>query len=172
MKVLFVLAPEKFRDEEFAIPAAALQKAGILCDIASTRRGICTGMLGMKAEAALSLGEVDAGSYDGILIVGGGGSQTYLWGDEILKELVKYFHKKGSAVGAICLAPVVLSRAGILTGKRATYFNSPASYREMIAGGAILTDEAVVRDGMIVTANGPAAAAEFSKAFIQCLTTD
>jgi len=40
----------------------------------------------------------------------------------------------------------------------------------MRAGGAVLVDKAVVADNRIITANGPAAAAEFSEAFIRALT--
>jgi protease I len=170
MKVLIVIAPEKFRDEEFAVPAAALQKAGIGYDIASKKRGLCTGMLGTKVNATLSFEEVDPKSYDGILIVGGGGAQIHLWDDDILGEMVRYFQASARVVAAICLAPVVLARAGILKGKKATFFNSPISFREMKAGGAVLVDKAVVTDNRIVTANGPAAAAEFAETFIRTLT--
>ena len=170
MKVLMVIAPEQFRDEEFTVPAAALEKAGIGYDIASQRRGPCTGMLGKKVNAILSFEEVEPKAYDGILIVGGGGAQSCLWDDEILGEMVKYFHASAKVIGAICLAPVVLARAGILKGKKATYFNSPISFREMKAGGAVLVDKAVVADSRIVTANGPAAAAEFAETFIRTLT--
>lgn len=104
MKVLIVIAPEKFRDEEFTVPAAALQKAGIGYDVASTRRGTCRGMLGATVNATLSLKEVDPGTYDGILIVGGGGAQSYLWDDDILCGLVKSIHQSAGAVAAICLA--------------------------------------------------------------------
>jgi protease I len=169
MKVLIIIAPEKFRDEEFTVPAAVLQKAGIGYDIASTRRGSCTGMLGAKTNATLSIEEVDPTSYDGILIVGGGGAQSYLWEDVVLGEMVKYFHASGRVVAAICLAPVVLARAGILKGKKATFFNSPISLGEMKAGGAVLVDKAVVSDSRIITANGPAAAIEFAETFIHTL---
>jgi len=64
MKVLMVIAPEKFRDEEFTVPAAALEKAGIGYDTASQRRGPCTGMLGKKVSATLSFEEVDPKTYD------------------------------------------------------------------------------------------------------------
>jgi protease I len=170
MKVLIVIAPEKFRDEEFAVPAAMLQKAGIGYDIASTRRGSCTGMLGAKTTATLSLKEVDPASYDGILIVGGGGAQSYLWEDKVLGEMVKNFQASAKVVAAICLAPVVLARAGILKGKKATFFSSPISLKEMKAGGAVLVDKAVVSDSRIITANGPAAAKEFAETFIRTLT--
>jgi protease I len=170
MKVLIVIAPEKFRDEEYTVPAAALQKAGIGYDIASKKRGVCTGMLGTNVNATLSFEEVDPKSYDGIFIVGGSGAQTHLWDDDLLGEMVKYFQASAKVVAAICLAPVVLARAGILKGKKATYFNSPISFREMKAGGAVLVDKAVVTDGRIVTANGPAAAAEFVETYIHALT--
>lgn len=169
MKVLMVIAPEKFRDEEFTIPAAAFQKAGIGYDVASTRRGPCTGMLGAVVNAPLSLEEVDFGSYDGILIVGGSGAQSFLWDDRILSGMVTSFHTAEKGVAAICLAPVVLARAGILRGKKATCFSSPASSGEMKAGGAVLVEKAVVSDGRIVTANGPAAASGFAETFIRTL---
>ncbi len=170
MKVLFIIAPEKFRDEECTVPAAAFRKAGIGYDIASTRPGSCTGMLGMKVHASLSFGEVDPVSYDGILIVGGGGAQTYLWEDKVLGAMVNVFHRSARVVAAICLAPVALARAGILNGKKATVFASPVALREMKAGGAVLLDRAVVSDGRIITANGPAAAAEFADTVIRTLT--
>lgn len=169
MKVLIVIAPEKFRDEELAEPVAALKAAGIGYDIASTRRGTCTGMLGAKATA-ISLDEVDPKAYDGIIIVGGGGSQTYLWDDDLLQPVVRFFHDKMKPVGAICLATVVLARAGILKGVKATYYESPTSFREMRAGGAVLVDQPVVAEKRIVTANGPAAARAFADAFVRMLT--
>ncbi len=169
MKVLVVIAPEKFRDEEFTLPAAELQKAGIGYDIASQKQGTSTGMLGTKVNATLSFKQIDPGSYDGILIVGGVGAQSHLWDDEILGGIVKKFYASAKVIGAICLAPGVLARAGILKGKRATYFNTPISSREMKAGGAVPVDRAVVSDGRIITANGPAAAAEFAGMYIRIL---
>jgi deglycase len=170
MKVLMVIAPEKFRDEEFTVPAKALQKAGIGYDVASVNRGLCTGMLGAKVNATLAFEDVEPDSYDGILIVGGGGAQSYLWSDEILGGMVRYFQTSAKVVAAICLAPVVLARAGILKGKKATYFSTPVTFREMRAGGAELIDKAVVSDSRIITANGPEAAAEFAETFIRALT--
>lgn len=170
MKILIAIAPEKFRDEELAEPVAALQKAGIGFDIASTKRGTCTGMLGAKVNATQSFEEIDPKNYDGLIIVGGSGCQAHLWDDDLLSLLAKYFADKRKVTGAICLAPVVLARAGILKGKKATYFNSPVSFREMRAGGAVLVDQPVVSDNRVITANGPAASKEFAETFIKALT--
>ncbi len=170
MRVLIAIAPEKFRDEELAGPVTALTAAKILYDIASIRRGTCSGMLGAKATATLSFEEVDPKLYDGLLIVGGGGAQLHLWEDDMLQELVKYFRDSGKVVSAICLAPVILARAGILKGKKATYFDSPASFREMKAGGAVLVAQPVVTDSRIITANGPGASKAFGEAVVKALT--
>lgn len=170
MKILIAIAPEKFRDEELAEPVTALTKAGIGYEIASIRRGICTGMLGAKANATLSFEEVDPKAYDGIIIVGGSGSQAHLWEDDLLQMLVKFFHDKMMVVGAICLAPVILARAGVLKGKKATYFESTVSFREIKAGGAVLVNQPVVTDTRVVTANGPAASKAFAETFIKMLT--
>ncbi len=170
MKILIAVAPEKYRDEELSEPVAAFQKAGIDFDIASTRRGPCTGMLGAKTIAALSFDDIDPKKYDGIVIVGGTGSQAHLWDDEMLPPIIKMFHQSGKVIAAICLAPVVLARAGILKGKKATYFESPVAFREMKAGGAMITNAPVVKDGRIITANGPAASKAFAEAIVQALT--
>ncbi|MCX6683401.1 MAG: DJ-1/PfpI family protein [Methanoregula sp.] len=169
MKILIVVAPEKFRDEELAVPVATFKKADIAFDIASTRRGPCTGMLGAKTTATLTFKEVDPKNYGGLVIIGGAGSQIHLWHDDLLIQLVKYFYESRKIVAAICLAPVVLAHAGILKGKTATYFESPASIREMKAGGAVLVNKPVVVDGRVITANGPSSAQDFAAAILHII---
>jgi len=167
MKAVIAIAPEKYRDEELAEPVAALTKAGIEFDIVSTRAGTCTGMMGGKIVAVHSFEEIDPKNYDGLIIVGGSGSQTHLWDDEVLVQLAIYFYEKSRVVGAICLAPVVLARAGILKGKKATVFDSPVAVLEMKKGKAALVKDPVVTDGRIITANGPLASKDFAAAVIK-----
>jgi protease I len=166
MKVLIAISPEKFRDEELAEPVAALTKAGIAFDIASTRRGICTGMMGAKVTATLSFEEVDPQPYDGIIIVGGNGTPAHLWDDELLPILVRYLQEKGKVIAAICLAPVVLARAGVLKGKKAVHLENITAFREMKGGGAVLQNQPVVVDTRIITANGPMASKAFAEAVV------
>lgn len=166
MKVLLAIAPERFRDEEFAEPAAALDKAGISYDIASVRAGPCTGMLGAKVYAGAAFEDVNPRNYDGLVIVGGSGSQDFLWENSALVRLAIWFSETNRVVSAICLAPVVLSRPGILKGKNATVYESQQSVFEMKKGRALLRQEPVVKDGRIITANGPDAAKDFAAAVV------
>lgn len=65
---------------------------------------------------------------------------------------------------------MVLAKAGALKGKNATYSETPAAFREMKIGGAVLVNKPVVVDGKIITANGPPASKKFAAAIVKALT--
>jgi len=169
MKLLVVIAPERFRDEELFEPLSLFQKAGIAYDIASAKAGTCTGMLGGRCDATLDFARVRADGYDGIVVIGGTGSPEFLWGHSKLHALVAEFANSGRLVAAICLSPVVLARAGVLRGKRATVSRMADSVAEMRKGGVDLRNDAVVIDGNFITANGPAAARRFGEEIVAVL---
>lgn len=173
MKLLFAVAPEDYRDEEFEIPAAVFQKEGITYDIASTREGFCKGMLGGRIRATRSFYSIfdkeQFEEYDGIVIIGGTGSQVHLWKNRDLIELIKVFALRDKVIAAICLAPVALSAAGIMKGRTATVFKTHNAVHELMKGDAEYIDKPVVVDGRIVTANGPKAAKEFAETIIEVL---
>ena len=169
-RVLIVIAPERFRDEELAAPQRALESAGHLVTITSTRPGVATGMLGARVAVATSVALLDAKDFDALMIAGGAGAPSHLWDDEPLRALVRAIHGGGKPIGAICLAPPVLARAGVLSGKRATTFPDPRAIIELKRGGATCVDEPVVLDGTIVTGNGPDAAAAFGAALVHLVS--
>lgn len=169
MRVLMVIAPEQFRDEELFEPVTLFRREGIEYEIASTRRGIAHGMLGGKAEATLALNEAKPERYDGIVIVGGTGSEKYLWGSRELRDLLNVFAREGKVIAAICISPVVLGRAGLLKGKRATVFRTPDTLSELKSCGTIIGAEDVVVDGKVITANGPPAARRFAEEIVKSL---
>ena len=169
MKLLVVIAPEKFRDEELFEPLAVFKREGITSDIVSTCMGTCVGMLGAEVDVEVEIANVDPAPYDGIVIIGGTGSQDYLWGDPRLENLIRTFDAAGKLLAAICLSPAVLAGAGVLQGKRATVFRTPSSVSMMEGGGALLSNEHVVQDGRIITADGPPAARKFGEAVAAAL---
>lgn len=169
MKVLMVIAPKRYREEEFEIPAKIFNEAGIDFDVASTKTGECEGMMGGIQEASILISDAKEENYDGIVIVGGLGASDFLWKEDSLVGLVKDFYSKNKVIGAICLAPVILSRAGILKGRQATVFETPASIELLRQGGANYVKVAVVSDLNIVTANHPTASEAFVEAVLEKL---
>ena len=119
--------------------------------------------------ATLDFARAAVEEYDGIVVIGGAGSPEFLWGHSGLRALVTGFAASGKVVAALCLSPVVLARAGVLAGKRATVFRTPDSVAEMRKGGGDLRADPVVVDGRIITANGPTAAQRFGEEILSAL---
>ncbi len=164
-----IIAPEKFRDEELFVPKAAFEKAGYQTVLASTRIGTASGMLGGFAIATCPISDLRAADLAALVIVGGAGSHTHLWGHEGLHSLAREMAAAGKPVAAICISPAVLARAGILKGRKATVFKDPASIAELQKGQAICEPRSCVVDGNIITASGPEAAAEFADEILRLL---
>lgn len=167
-QVLMVIAPRDFRDEEYARPREILESAGYAVTVASRSRETARGMLGMRVQSDLLLSEARAADYDAVVFVGGSGAQTY-WDDPEAHRLAREAAEGGKVVAAICIAPVILARAGVLEGKQATVFDPPSLCAELTAHGATCTGASVQRDGRIVTASGPQAAEDFARSILAAL---
>ncbi len=168
--VVIVIAPERFRDEELEVPRQAFLRAGHRVTVASTRQGTATGMLGANVKVDTTVARVVPAECDALVIAGGSGAPAHLWDAEPLLALVKAVHAAGRPVGAICLAPPILARAGVLLRRRATCFPAERAVLELKRGGATPVEEPVVRDGTIVTAIGPEAATAFADALTLLLS--
>ncbi len=167
MKALLIIAPANFRDEELFHTQEELEKAGIETAVASSKRGTIRGMLGGTAEAKILLSEVDTAQYDAVIFIGGSGASVY-YEDREAHRIAREAAKLGKVLGAICIAPGILAKAGVLKGKKATIWNG--QFIEILeAGGATYTGKSVEIDGKIITANGPPAAREFGRAIVKAL---
>lgn len=165
-KILMIIAPEGFRDEELQVPKALFEAKGWEVDVASKTTCEARGMLGLKVKPDLSLEAVDLSRYSAVVFVGGVGAQLYFSDPQAL-HIAREAYKKGKILGAICLAPGILARAGVLRGKKATVW--PSEAETLRKTGATYTGKAVEVDGSIVTARGPEAAREFAEAILEIL---
>ena len=165
-KILMVIAPYDFRDEELFVPKGIFEQAGYKVDVASTVDGKIKGMLGGIASVDYRISEVYPSNYAAVVFVGGIGAQSYFHNRQVL-DLAKTFYKEGKVVAASCIAPVILANAGLLHNKKATVW--PSESIKIKKKRAIYYSTAVVRDGRIVTSNGPAASTEFANKILEVL---
>ncbi len=157
-KILMVVAPKKFRDEELMDPLAIFTSSGAEVTIASKGVDRATGMFGAEIKVDTDLADVSSEDYNAVIFVGGSGADVY-FNDPGAHALATNAFNEGKVVAAICIAPSTLANAGLLKGKKATSFSSQK--RNLVKMGADYTGAAVERDGRIITGNGPAAAREF-----------
>ncbi len=169
-KVVMIIAPRDFRDEEFLVPKDVLEKAGVDVKVASTTKGKAKGALGAIVDVGITVDDIDPANYDAVVIIGGSGSQTYLWDNKKVQEIVKKAGNLGKTVSAICISPVVLARAGLLSGKKATVFRNNETISELKKAGANISGAPVEVDGKIITARGPEAAIEFGRKILDSIT--
>ncbi len=163
MKIAMIIAKQGFRDEEFLVPFEYFSNNGADVDVVSTEAGECTGKLGAKVNADRSFDDVDAKDYDAILLVGGPGSHE-LVGNPMLEKIIKESVSSGLMVAAICFAPMILGKAGVLEGKRVTAWNNDGKQKPILEqSGAEFVDEDVVVDGKLIAADGPKSAQKFAE---------
>jgi len=159
-KILMIVAPKNFRDEELLESRKVLEEEGALITVASKGTTEATGVLGAKVAVDEELSAVSAADFDATIFVGGSGAEIY-FDDSLAQELARDAFVQGKVLGAICIAPSILANAGVLEGKKATAF--PSEAENLKAHGASYTGEDVTRDGKIITASGPQAATAFGR---------
>lgn len=165
-KVVFIIAHERFRDEEYFEPKAVLEEADYEVVTASSYLTPASGKLGGTAEVDVIFSEINVDNYDAIVFVGGPGVVTY-WDDWRAQALGRLFKDNDKPVCAICSAPVILARAGLLEGKKATSF--PGDRESMEKEGVEYSEGPLEYDFGILTGNGPDAAYDFGKAIVRLL---
>ena len=165
-KVVMIIAQDGFRDEELFQPKEILEKEGIQVKIASSSLKEAKGMLGAKVKPEMLLSDVNMGDFDAIIFVGGRGASEY-WDNPFAHKLAREAIALNKVVGALCIAPVTLAKAGILKGKKATV--SPSEGGQLQAAGATYTGRPLEEDGNIITADGPSTSGEFGQAILRAL---
>ncbi len=165
-RVVYIFLADGFEEIEAIAVIDILRRAGVTVKSVSI-----TDTLQVKAAhditlmADITLTDVDLKAADMVILPGGMPGTRHLAGCAPLIDLLKEAYDNGLYVAAICAAPTVLAKAGLLKGKRAICY--PGFEGEL--EGAIITDELVVKDGKIITSKGPGTAMHFGYALVDIL---
>ncbi len=112
------------------------------------------------------LSELHIDACDALVFIGGNGARDY-WSHPRVHNVVRSMHEHGRLLAAICIAPVIFARAGILKGRQASCH--PSARRDLESAGAQYMLAPVHVDDTLVTASGPTAAREFAEAIVTSL---
>jgi 4-methyl-5(b-hydroxyethyl)-thiazole monophosphate biosynthesis len=161
--IITILAPG-FEETEAITVIDLLRRAKVNVTIAGLAARQTKGSHDISIIADGLLGEM-TGGFDGIVLPGGMPGSNNLAGSDRVLAMVRNMHEKGNLCAAICAAPMVLGRAGILKGFSATCY--PGYEKELI--GATFVDQAVVRDRTIITSRGLGTAVAFGLELVSYL---
>ena len=166
--ILVPLAPG-FEEIEAVAVVDVLRRAELDVTLAGLVPGPIRGCHGITLETDCALDELDRSSIAALVLPGGQPGTDNLMADERILSLVRELRSAERPTAAICAAPMVLARAGVLEGLPAT---SHPSVRDRLSGAEVLETPRVVRAGTVVTSQGPGTALEFALALVEALADE
>lgn len=152
-----------FEEIEAVTIIDVLRRAGLVVRVAGLEARRVTGSHGITLEADCLLDEVVASELAMLVLPGGMPGTTNLAADERILALVRELEASGRKLGAICAAPLVLERAGVLAGREVTAY---PGVRDKLASARVLAEPAVVVSGPLLTSQGVGTALEFALALV------
>jgi 4-methyl-5(b-hydroxyethyl)-thiazole monophosphate biosynthesis len=164
MKVYLHLA-DGFEEIEAISVVDILRRADIdITTVSVTGKREVVGAHKIPVIADVLFENVDYSFANMIVLPGGQGYKT-LEEHTGLKDQMSSFSVQDKWIAAICAAPAILGKMGLLEGKSAVCFPG----FEQHLRGAVNPQENVVVDGKIITSRGPGTALEFGLKIVEII---
>ncbi len=163
--MIAILLADGFEEIEALTPLDVLRRAGLDVKTVAVTSKIAIGSHNIPVVCDMTADEVDPNSVSTVIFPGGMPGSLNLDAAKLSDDMIAAVNKNGGIIAAICAAPLVLGRRGLLEGKRATCY--PGFEKEL--RGATYTKDAVTVDGRIVTARGMGVALEFALTLVEMI---
>ncbi len=154
MKVLIILA-DGFEEIEAFTVIDVLRRAENEVMVAGLVSNMVESARKVKVSADKRLLDVDPKQYDMLVLPGGPGYKNLLNSSAVL-NIIKDFDKNKKYIAAICAAPAVLAKAGILEDKIATIYPGMENQLPKPREAKVIMSENVI------TSRGPGTSMDFA----------
>lgn len=172
-KAVIIIASEDFRDEEYFVTKEVLEKGGIYVKTACDKYK-AIGRFGGEAKADMLINDLNVDEFDAVIFPGGQGAVKLL-DNELTYSIIQKTIDKKKLLAAICIAPTILAKAGVLKGKRATVWSTPvdrSAINVLRDNDAKYERKEIVIDGNIITGENAEFSQEFGEAILERLTKE
>ena len=169
MKKVYLFLAYGFEEVEALTAVDLLRRAGVqVTTVSVTGNDIVTGAYRIPDVADIKIEENDFEDADAIVIPGGQPGVDNLSECEKIADIINNAYKNKKFVCAICAAPMILGKLGLLEGRKATCY--PGC--ESALTGADISGDRVCVDGNIVTSRGVGTAIDFAAKIIELLMSE
>ena len=167
--MVYILLAPGFEEAEALVPADLLRRADVPVCLTGVGSACITGAHGVQVVADEMLEHVSLKAGDAVVLPGGPGVDA-LEGSGTVQALARRAaEEEGMYLAAICAAPTLLARMGLLRGRRAVCY--PGMEGDLSANGAIpCMDQSTVGDGKFLTGRAPGSAFDFGLALVELLS--
>jgi 4-methyl-5(b-hydroxyethyl)-thiazole monophosphate biosynthesis len=163
--MIYVFLADGFEEIEAVAPIDMLRRAGLEVKTVGIGNKVIKSGRGISVTADIVDSEAIFDELQMIVLPGGMPGADNLFNSEIVKKFIAYANEKKLFIGAICAAPFIVGKMGLLKGVKATCY--PGYEKDL--EGAIIENQSVVADKNFVTAKGAGVAIEFGLALVACL---
>lgn len=163
--MFYIFLADGFEEAEALVPLDLLRRAGVEAYTVGITGDVVCSSKNVRVQADLRPDAVELNQYDGILLPGGMPGTENLYASAFVQQAVNDCVSRGRLLCAICAAPSVPGRMGLLKGVKAVCY--PGFEDKLI--GAVLSDAPVAQDGRCITARGAGCVFPFSHAMISAL---
>lgn len=163
--MIAIMMADGFEEIEALTPVDILRRAGLDARTVAVGSKVAVGSHGIAVVCDMTADEVNTDELTAVIFPGGMPGSLNLDASGYSDKFIDAAKKNGGRIAAICAAPLVLGRRGLLDGKRAICY--PGFEGEL--KGAIIENAPVVTDGNITTAIGMGAALPFSLELVRLI---
>lgn len=156
--MVYLLLENGFEMCEALAPVDILRRGGVNVTTVGVSGKLIKSSHGVEVSADIELSETDFSEMEMLIIPGGQPGVDNLWENERVRALVSEAAERKIKISAICAAPMILARLGILDGKKCTCY--PSCSDELPSDG-FMKNTGVVRDGEIITGRAAGDAFDF-----------
>ena len=164
--MVYVLLADGCEEIEALCPVDVLRRGGCEVKTVGITGKIVTGSHGIKIEADILPEEVKE-DIELVVFPGGLPGSDNLDASLYADKFIEIANKNGGRIAAICAAPYILGKRGLLKGKKATCYPSDKFISQL--DGADYTAESVVTDGNITTGAGMGVSFKFACELLKLL---
>lgn len=162
--MIYVLLAKGFEEVEAIEPVDIMRRAGLEVATVGIDGRIVCGSHGISITADMDMSGVKPELMDALVLPGGPGHELLDASNEV-HYLINTAHAGGKYIAAICAAPSIIGKKGLLRDKKATCF---PGYEDYLYGAEVCGDKAVT-DGQFITGKGAGAAGEFGFELVRAL---
>lgn len=164
--MVYILLAPGFEEMEALVPADLLRRAGIETKLIAVSDNPVPGSHGITVSGDGGLEEVDLDRAQVLVLPGGLTGVKNLGDSPAVERLVREARSRNIHVAAICAAPTLLGKWGLLEGKQAVCY---PGMEDELTGAQLRRGAGVVADGTILTGQAAGVSFQFGKALIETL---
>ena len=164
--MIYIFLAEGFEEIEALCPLDLMRRAGLEAKTVGVGGEYITGAHAITVRADMTDAEFGASEIrkaDMIFLPGGMPGTLNLGASEVVGDAIRSAYEDGKYIAAICAAPSILGKMGLLLGKEAICYPGFEDQLE----GATVSDKHLVLDGNILTAAGMGVALDMGLAIVE-----